>query len=234
MSSENIQLKKELERINLKNQILKNNYEKKLSDLELEKEIIKKEIDLKLSKKEEIIKKEIDLKLSKEEENKKLKRELSILKQKSSKKSKNIQSDQMLIIGGEEHVYLRIVKTKLKARIDSGATITSISALNIKIFERDGKKWVKFDLEDENKKLHTIKLPLFQMINIKRHGSKYQKRPIVKMRINLGTSSQLIRVSLTDRSKFTYPVLIGRNFLTGTAIVDVSKKYSIEPTEDIK
>lgn len=223
-SSENIQLKKELKKASLENQITKNelktNYEKQLSELKLKNEVIKKEIDSKLS--------------IKEVENEKLRRELSSLKQKSSKIAKNIQNDQMLIIGEAEHVYLPIAKTKLKARIDSGATTTSINALNIKVFERDGKKWVKFDIEDENKKLHTKKLPLFQIVNIKRHGAEDQKRPVVKLRINLGTSSQLIRVSLTDRSKFTYPVLIGRNFLTGAAIVDVSKKYSIEPTKESK
>jgi len=54
------------------------------------------------------------------------------------------------------------------------------------------------------------------------------------MRINVAKSSQLIDVTLTDRSKFSYPVLIGKNFLTGLILVDVSKKYTQEPITNNK
>lgn len=142
--------------------------------------------------------------------------------------------NELQIIGEAEYVYLPSSKLRLKARIDTGATTTSINALNIKQFERDGKKWVKFDLMDEKNNKHTKKLPLYENIKIKRHGVEDQIRPVVKIRVNLGSFSKFIRVSLTDRSKFTYPVLIGRNFLNGTTMVDVSRKYSVEPKKSRK
>jgi len=139
-----------------------------------------------------------------------------------------------IIIGEAEYVYLPKTKLKLKARIDTGATTTSINALNIKAFERDGKRWVKFELQDEKKKVYKRSLPIYEVIQVKRHGADVQNRYVVKMRINLGTSSQLIRISLTDRSKFTYPVLVGRNLLRGVAVVDVSKKYTSDPVKAVK
>lgn len=134
-----------------------------------------------------------------------------------------------LVIGQVENAYIPAIDATLKARIDTGATTTSINALNIKGFERDGKKWVRFDLIDSKGKSFTKKYPVSRMVNIKRHGAKDQSRFVIKLRVNISSSSQLIDVSLTDRSKFIYPVLIGRNFLNGVALVDVAKKYTKKP-----
>lgn len=148
---------------------------------------------------------------------------------KPKKQQEVLKKDNKIIIGEIEYAYIPSANIRLKARIDTGATTTSINALNIKKVMRDGKAWVKFDLVDENKKRHPKSFPLYETISIKRHGTDDQKRYVIKMRINIAHSSQLIRVSLTDRSKFTFPVLLGRNFLNGVALVDVSKKFTQEP-----
>lgn len=145
-----------------------------------------------------------------------------------------IQKDSKIILGNYEYVYIPSEKLKLKAKIDTGATTTSLHAINIKAFERDGKKWVKFTLENEKGELINKALPISRIVYIKRHGAKNQKRYVVQMRINVANSSQLVDVTLTDRSKFSYPVLIGKNFLTGMVLVDVSKKFTQEPIKKAK
>ncbi|RXJ93452.1 ATP-dependent Zn protease [Malaciobacter molluscorum] len=137
-----------------------------------------------------------------------------------------------IIIGQKELVYIPSEDITLKARIDTGATTTSINALNIKEVERDGKKWVKFDLKDEKEKLITKSLPISRIVKIKRHGTDVQERYVVKMKLTIGNLTQFIDVSLTDRTKFKYPVLIGRNFLNGLVLVDVSKEYTINPKKN--
>ncbi|NVJ53409.1 MAG: ATP-dependent zinc protease [Campylobacteraceae bacterium] len=144
------------------------------------------------------------------------------------------EKDSKIILGNYEYAYIPSEKLKLKAKVDTGATTTSVHATNIKAFERDGKKWVKFSLNDEKGKSIEKALPISRVVYIKRHGAKNQKRYVVKMRINVAKSSQLIDVTLTDRSKFSYPVLIGKNFLTGLILVDVSKKYTQEPITNNK
>jgi hypothetical protein len=140
-----------------------------------------------------------------------------------------------IIIGEKEYVYLPTYKLKMEARIDTGATTTSIDARNVKPFEKDGKKWVKFELYDrKTKKITKVEKPLIKMVSIKRHGAKDQIRYAVKFRINLAGTSQYILVTLADRSKYTFPVLIGRNFLNGVAIVDVTKSFTEEPTKKDK
>ncbi len=81
------------------------------------------------------------------------------------------------------------------------------------------------------KKQHTIERKVIKTVQIKRHGIESQDRYVVKMRIILGNVSQLVSVNLNDRDAYTYPVLIGRNFLRDYCIVDVGKKFQLKPME---
>ena len=134
--------------------------------------------------------------------------------------------DGKMVIGEAEWVHLPRQKMKLRARIDTGATTTSIDAREIRVQGRDGKKWVIFDLVDrKNDEKITLEKPLIRIAEIKRHGVEEQERPVVKLRLKIGEVEKYVEVSLTDRSKYDYPVLIGRNFLEGEFVVDVSRSY---------
>jgi len=131
-----------------------------------------------------------------------------------------------LIIGQAEYTHIAPSGWKMKSRIDSGATTTSIDARDIKGFERDGKKWVRFKLFNrDTKETFEIEKPVSRMVEIKRHGTGKQTRYVVELDLTIGSISERVEVSLTDRSDFTFPVLIGRNFLVDRAVIDVSKKY---------
>ncbi len=52
------------------------------------------------------------------------------------------------------------------------------------------------------------------------------RRPVVWMKIKLGDKEETIRVNLTDRSRFIYPLLLGRQAIVAfNGIVDPSVKY---------
>lgn len=193
-----------------------------------------------LEKQNKLLDKEIK-KLKKENDKKSLENEKAeqeaepkvIIKEKTKivVVEKPVTNDSKIVVGAAEYVYIPLLDLTLKARIDTGATTTSMHALDIKEFERDGEKWVKFKFENSKGKLTDWSLPVERIVSIKRHGMKNQKRYVVKIRVNLGKISQLVDVSLTNREKFSYPALIGRNFLNGYAVVDVSKKYVTKPTK---
>jgi len=133
------------------------------------------------------------------------------------------------IIGAVENVRLIPPNVILKARIDTGAKTTSIDARNITPFEHKGKQWVKFDCVSSKQQVYTIKKKVISTVQIKRHGKGPQTRFVVKMRITLGDISRLIEVNLNDRDAYTYPILIGRNFLRDNFIVDIAKRYRYKP-----
>lgn len=139
----------------------------------------------------------------------------------------------MLVIGQKEYVYLDKAGVKLPARIDTGATTSSIHASEIQQYERDGRNWVRFTITDPSTgKDMELERPLVRRVRIKRHGTEGQRRLIVKLWVTLGSIRSRTEFSLTDRSEFKLPVLIGRSFLHGSAVVDVTREYTTSPLND--
>jgi hypothetical protein len=116
------------------------------------------------------------------------------------------------------------------AKLDSGAEYSSLDASNMQIFERDGKTWVRFDLEEkrEGKKL-TMERALLRWAPIKRHNQEPQRRPVITLGLCLGNIYKETEVNLIDRKNYQYRMLIGRKFMEGAVIIDPSAKYTVEP-----
>ncbi len=139
--------------------------------------------------------------------------------------------DNRTILGGLEYVLLEPPGINLSARIDTGAQTSSLNALDMIEFERDGKPYIKFNIIDPETE---EKIELIRRIRgytkIKKHKTDSQRRPIVRLRVKLSDLDEHISFTLIDRSKFKQQVLIGRNFLRDLAIVDVSKEFTIQKT----
>ncbi|MEH6814682.1 MAG: ATP-dependent zinc protease [Motiliproteus sp.] len=109
-----------------------------------------------------------------------------------------------LVIGEVEAIRVEPPGLLLNARIDTGATTSSINAQEIQRFERDGKRWVRFILTDEHGNSYTMERPMTRVVEIKRHGGKSLQRPVVKVKLLLAGKVQSTEVSLADRSHFEY------------------------------
>ncbi len=132
----------------------------------------------------------------------------------------------MKIIGQIEYVDIMPEGIRQKGRIDTGAETTSLGVSDIQFFERDGNNWVKFNvLHRITAEVTEFAKPIERMVLIKRHGAENVERPVVNMTLAIGSIKHTLEVSLTDRSKFEFPVLIGRNFLDGKIAVNVSHKF---------
>jgi len=118
----------------------------------------------------------------------------------------------------------------IKAKLDTGAKTSSLDARHMERFERKGDDWVRFDVTDSNGKKVTLEAPITRVVKIKRHKSPSQERPVVSMSICLGNVSKKAEVNLVDRRVFNNKLLIGRNFLAGSLIVDPSSKYITKPS----
>ena len=130
-------------------------------------------------------------------------------------------------IGALEYVTLSEPGVRLEARIDTGATTSSLDARDLELFKKDGKDWVRFNIQPtRNDKPIKAEFPVSRFVLIKRHGLESERRPIIKMQAQIGSIKQVTEFSLRDRSSYDYPVLIGVSFLKNSAIVDVSKKYT--------
>lgn len=152
------------------------------------------------------------------------------------------------VLGEVERVYIQEVGQAFDARVDTGAVTSSISATNIRLFERNGEQWVRFDIPtseiapaeqtaeateaatgEEGKAAApaiTVEARVARFVNIKKASSEEpQRRPVIRTRVRLGDYVTETEMNLTDRSHMEYPVLLGRKFFKDIAVVDVSRKY---------
>ena len=126
------------------------------------------------------------------------------------------------VIGAVERIYFPPMKSPFMARVDTGATTSSIDAYNIKRFERDGKRWVSFTLKNrETQETMDFEKPLTRRVKIKRTIEE-EHRLTVNMDVKMGKDTFVTEFTLNERHDFEYQGLIGRNILSGRAIVDVS------------
>ena len=134
-----------------------------------------------------------------------------------------------LTLGEIEKVTIDSVEQKFDARIDTGAETSSLNAVDIEEFERNGKNWIRFHLSDGTTSLderNWIEAPILRFVKI-RQSTNYQleRRPVVELWVRLGKIHEKTQFTLADRSQMIHPVLLGRDFIRDIAVVDVSKKY---------
>jgi len=130
------------------------------------------------------------------------------------------------VYGYIENVMIETDDMLFAAKLDSGADTSSMNALDLTEFERDGDTWVRFHLiHPKTEEKIEIEKKVVRWASIKRHGAARQRRPVVLMTVKIGKNEYFREeFSLTDRSQFEYQVLLGRNYLNGIALIDVSQK----------
>ena len=132
------------------------------------------------------------------------------------------------IVGAIEWVRIEPAGLLLESRMDTGAVTTSVHADNIQLVEKEGKRYVRFVLTDPNRDEKVKQeLRLRRRVLIKQSGLPDTRRYVVRMWVTLGETRSRIDVNLSDRTGFEYPLLIGRNFLTDSMIVDVSRHHTV-------
>ena len=130
-------------------------------------------------------------------------------------------------IGEVEPIYFLPMKSPFAARIDTGATTSSLDCQDVEYFERDGEKWVAFKLKNRKTgEEHVFEKKVERSFKVKRAG-KDESRKAIKMDVKMGGEVFSAVFSIADRSNFDYQGLVGRNILTGRFLVDTSTSYTL-------
>jgi hypothetical protein len=138
--------------------------------------------------------------------------------------------DSPRVVGWAEKACITPYQLILPAKIDTGAVTCSLHAPDLIEFERGGQKWVRLTVVAPNGKSAVIEQRILCMRKIKRHFGQFQERPAIRLTICVGNVQKTAEVNLVDRTGFEYPLLIGRNFMDGSMIVNPSAKFTAEPT----
>lgn len=140
-----------------------------------------------------------------------------------------------LIVGSEEWCSFSTLNIPaIKARVDSGAKTSALHAVNISAFEKDGEKWVKFDvnpLQNNGKTIIRCEAKMVDKRIVKSSSGSRESRYVIKTTLVLGETSWDIELTLTNRDSMGYRMLLGREAMGGRILVDPEKHFLLgQPT----
>ena len=132
------------------------------------------------------------------------------------------------VVGWIEKVRIFPGDLTVKAKIDTGAKTSSIHC-GCTHYKKNGEKWVRFSVTNEQGKTNWFERKIIRTATIKRHFGKAQERSVIKLGFCLGSVYQETEVNLVDRSGLNYQLLVGREFLKGVYLVDPENMFLSEP-----
>lgn len=140
---------------------------------------------------------------------------------------KNI--DLLSVIGLREWINLpELGIVGLRAKIDTGASTSSLHASDIQPFQRDGEDWVRFTayLGTQVQRRHRCEAPLMSVRRIKSSNGQVQNRYVIRTELALGDRLWPVEFTLACRKTMRYRVLLGSKALVaGGLLVNPALSY---------
>ena len=139
------------------------------------------------------------------------------------------QSRMLTIVGHLEDAVILPSGLAVKAKMDTGADQTSIHAVNIEKYVKDGRDWVSFVVDTGDRRMRFRRL-VNRIIRIRRAGTTIVERPVVRLHLCIAGYNKFAEVNLADRTGMSTPLLVGRSFMrTGGLVIDSGQKYVGRP-----
>ncbi|WP_028296052.1 ATP-dependent zinc protease family protein [Olivibacter sitiensis] len=134
----------------------------------------------------------------------------------------------MKTIGWKETLELVTLNVpEVQAKVDTGAKTSVLHCVHIEDFRDKGAHYVRFvpfgHEHTPTNKQDSFILPCKKQMTIKNSFGQEECRFVVTIQVKLFEQEYEMELSLRDRSKMEYPMLIGRNFIRGKFLVDVSR-----------
>lgn len=126
------------------------------------------------------------------------------------------------IIGNSTKITVAGIKN-VPAKVDTGATISSIWASNIHLTPDNRLEFTLFAPTSPFYTGEVISVDDFKARNVRNSTGHESVRYLVTLTTSIKSKKIRISYTLADRSRNDFPVLIGRRALKGKFLVDVSK-----------
>ncbi len=132
-----------------------------------------------------------------------------------------------LIIGASDSIDLPELGIKdLLCRVDSGAATSSIHCSRIRLQENDGEEILAVKFLGPKRPQYTGKFQYFSDFDerkVRSSNGEEEYRYVIRTDVVLFEKTFKAELTLTDRGKMKYPVLLGRELLKKGFLVDVNK-----------
>ena len=127
-------------------------------------------------------------------------------------------------IGWREWVRLpELDDAPIKAKVDTGARSSALHTHQQQPFEHNGKPWIRFWLDDERDAV--CEAPILDQRRVRNSGGQQEMRFTILTSVELGNDRWPIELTLTNRSRMGFPMLLGRTAVTRRFLVDAGASF---------
>ncbi|CAE6885190.1 Ribosomal protein S6 modification protein [Pseudomonas marincola] len=137
--------------------------------------------------------------------------------------------DQLSVIGLREWINLpELGMVGLRAKIDTGASTSTLHASDIQPFQRDGAQWIRFTahLGTLVQSRHRCEAPVVSVKRIKSSNGQAQSRYVIRTNLVLGDRQWPVEFTLACRKTMRYRVLLGsKALIAGQLVVNPALTY---------
>lgn len=125
-------------------------------------------------------------------------------------------------VGWREWVALPDLKLKgLKVKVDTGARSSSLHAENIETFEEAGRERVRFTARGG----HVCEADIHDKRTVTSSTGHSQNRYFIRTRMVIGTATWVIDLSLSNRKRMRFGMLLGREAMQGRMTVHPDQSF---------
>jgi hypothetical protein len=132
-------------------------------------------------------------------------------------------------VGFLEKVAIYPGALEINAKVDSGATNSSLNCACSEVIKKDNTDWVRFTVVNDKGESTTLEKKLVRYAKVKRHFAESQRRPVIQLGICMAGVYRDVEVNLVSRKGYKYQMLIGRSFMRKDFLIAPDKTFLTTP-----
>ncbi|WP_136796513.1 MULTISPECIES: ATP-dependent zinc protease [Desulfosediminicola] len=116
----------------------------------------------------------------------------------------------------------------IKVKVDSGARSSSLHAFDIKTFDRDGERWVRFKvhpIQRSKEKSVAVEAKILEFRSVKSSSGIAKIRPVIVTEVELLGERWPVELTLASRDNMGFRMLLGREAFRTRFLVDGGRSY---------
>ena len=116
----------------------------------------------------------------------------------------------------------------IKAKVDTGARTSALHAFEIREIERDGDRWLQFEvhpIQGDDRTKAIVEAPLVDEREVRNSGGDVSLRPVVVLPVRIGKRSFKIEITLVRRDEMGFRMLLGRQAVRRRFLVDPGRSF---------
>lgn len=116
----------------------------------------------------------------------------------------------------------------IKVKLDTGARTSALHAFDLEEFTRDGVEWVRFGVrpwQDSDEDAVVVESPVHDRRQVRSSSGHVNERIVVLLDLVLHGRQVSAEVTLTNRDEMGFRMLVGREALRGSFLVDPGASF---------